>query len=192
MRDLKLVIIHNIVGKNQIKTMSETATSRAIFEPFIKGLGLDCGFGGDSVHPSAITMDLPQVEGGRYTTVGADKQILQGHCGDLSGFTNESLDYIHSSHLLEDFSYSRLVEIIAEWRRVLKVGGLILTNCPNQKSFLAHCAKTSQPLNLAHHEATFSLETFKSKVLAHTGPWETVLEVPEHGPYSWLQIIRKI
>jgi len=171
--------------------MSETATSREIFRGYLDGLGLDIGFGGDAVLPHVITMDLP-IEGGRYTTVGGDRQILQGSCDDLSGFCNESLDFIHSSHLLEDFSYEKLVKIIAEWRRVLKVGGLILTNCPDQQKFIAHCARTGQGLNDAHHEQTYSLANFKSKVLSKTGPWETLLEVPEHGPYSWLQVIKKI
>lgn len=166
---------------------SETSTSRHILAPFCAGLGLDIGFGRDKVVPHAISFDMPTP----YTCVGGDEQIMRGDCRDLRMFCDESLDYIYSSHLLEDFTYEQLIPLIGEWRRVLKVGGRVVTNCPDQQRFLSHCAATGQGLNLAHKEANFSLQTFKDTVLAHTGPWEVQHETPEHGPYSWLLVVAK-
>lgn len=169
--------------------MSETAASRDLLAPFCVGRGLDIGFGGDAVVPDAITFDMPHP----YTRVGEDRQVLQGSCMDLSMICSEALDYVYSAHLLEDFTYQQLAEvIIPEWRRVLRVGGLLVTNCPNQQRFLDHCARTGQGLNMAHKEQDFSLETFEERVLRHTGPWETVLRMPEHGAYSWLAVARKV
>jgi predicted SAM-dependent methyltransferase len=168
--------------------VSETAASREILAPYCAGLGLDLGFGGDAVVPDALTFDMPRP----YTNVGGDRQILRGDCRNLSFLCDESMDYLYASHLIEDWTYEDQVEIIREWRRVLRVGGLIIINCPDQQKFLAHCQRTGQGLNLAHKESTYSLETYKSRVLAQTGPWETVLEVPEHGAYSWLAVHRKV
>lgn len=173
--------------------MSETAASREVLAPFCVGLGLDLGFGGDPVLPLinpqgiCLPFDMPRP----YTRVGADPQILRGDCRDLSFICENALDYCYSSHLLEDFSYSDAQAIIREWRRVLKPGGVIVTNCPDQQRFLAHCAATSQPLNLAHLEQDWSIETFERNVLVPTGPWETVFREPVHGAYSWLLVVRK-
>jgi len=175
--------------------MSECDASRHIFAPYCAGkLGLDLGYGGDAFlkEPSCITLDLP---GGSYTNVGADKQILRGHCGDLSGFCDNSLSYIHNAHVAEDFFFSELREkIVPEWYRCLEVGGVLCTNCPDQSVYLEVNRRngTEALVNQAHKEASFSLATWNSEVIAHTGPWEVVFEQDKFGDYSWLQILRKI
>lgn len=153
----------------------------------LQPFGMDVGYGGDRIVPHAWAFDLPQP----YTHVGDDRQQLRGDCRHFPFLCDGALDWLYSAHLLEDFSYSDLVHIITEWRRVLKPGGLLVTNCPDQQRFLAHCAKTGQPGNLAHCESDFSLDNFKNRVLALTGPWEHVYEMPESGAYSWYLVVRK-
>lgn len=167
--------------------VSETDTARSILAPFCNGIGLDMGFGGSSITPTALTFDMAQP----YTNVGGDRQVLRGDARRLPFVCNEALDFIHSSHLLEDFHYDELVNIITEWRRCLRTGGVLVTNCPDQQKFLSHCATTGQGVNLAHKEQDFSLSNFKSRVLSRTGPWTPVFEEPNHGPYSWLLVIAK-
>jgi predicted SAM-dependent methyltransferase len=169
--------------------MSESNTSKDIFAPWLQGIGLNIGFGGSKVAgDNEITFDMPEP----YTNVGDGVQIIRGDARRLPMFCSESLNWIHSAHLCEDFPYSQLVEIIKEWRRVLKVGSHLLTNCPNQQKFLAHCKKSGQLGNAAHFEQDFSLQTWNQHVIAHTGPWEVVYENDNHGPYSWLQCLKKI
>jgi hypothetical protein len=170
--------------------MSETAASREILAPYCsEPWGVDLGYGGDPIVPHAITFDMPRP----YTSVGSARQILKGDVRDLSCFQDGALDWVYSAHLLEDFSYSELANtIVPGIYRILRVGGLFVTNCPDQQRFLAHCARTGQGLNMAHLEPDFSLETFKVHVLGMTGPWEPVREVPEHGAYSWLSVVRKV
>lgn len=151
-------------------------------------MGIDLGFGGSAIVPHALTMDMehpycPSLEG--------HKQFFKGDCRNLSFLCDEVMDWLFSSHLLEDFSYIDLIGIIHEWRRVLKRGGLLIINCPDQQKFLAHCAATGQGVNLAHHEQDFSLENFKSKIVCQT-PWEIVFEEPSFGPYSWLLVLKKL
>ncbi len=168
--------------------VSETSLSREVLAPYCDGIGIDAGYGGDKVVPHAWAFDMPQA----YTNVGTDRQQLRGDCRHFPFLCDGALDWIHSAHLLEDFTYAELIPILSEWRRVIRMGGVIITNCPNQQRFLTHCAKTGQGLNLAHKEATFSLQTFKSNVLDKTGPWETVFEQDNFGPYSWLLVVRKV
>lgn len=167
--------------------VSEASTCKDILAPYCKGFGMDMGFGGYATSKDVWTFDSPTP----YTCVGKDRQILRGDCRRLPFLCDGALDYFVTHHLLEDFSYDDLVNIIVEWRRCLTVGGLLIVNCPDQKKFLNHCKLTGQGVNLSHKETDFSLENFKSKVLARSGLWEEVFVEPNHGPYSWLTCHRK-
>ena len=164
--------------------VSETSVARSVLAPYCEGVGLDIGYVGDPIVPSAITMDMPTP----YTSVGGNRQILRGDCRDLSFICDGALDYIYSSHLLEDFTYYEFWKILIGWRRVLRVGGRIITNCPDQQRFLKHCAATGQGINGNHKEQDFSLENFK-KILFKTGSWEVVFEEPDAPPYSWYLVV---
>lgn len=167
---------------------SETSAAREDLGPFCIGLGMDIGFGGDAIVPTALTMDMIQPY---CPALSGDPQIIRGDCRNLSFLCDGVLDYIYSSHLLEDFSYGELVPLIAEWRRVLKPGGKLVANCPDQQRFLSYIAKNNQGNNLAHKEQDFSLETFKDRVLSQTGPWEHIYEMPDDGRYSWYLVMAK-
>lgn len=168
--------------------MSETDKSRSILAPYCKGLGMDVGYGGNKVVPEAWAFDMPQP----YTRVGEDRQQLRGDCRSFPFLCDGALDYIYSSHVLEDFTYYELLYILHEWHRCLKPGGLLITNCPNQQKFLAHCAATGQGVNPHHKEPDFSLETFTAQVLDKIGKWEVVFEDPSFQEYSWLQVVKKL
>ncbi|MBA4189119.1 MAG: hypothetical protein C0467_14065 [Planctomycetaceae bacterium] len=167
--------------------MSETAAAREELAPYCQGIGLDIGFGGSAITPTAITMDMPRP----YTKVGEDRQILRGCCKSLNFICDNSLDYIYSSHLLEDFTYHELCRILHEWRRCLKTGGLLITNCPDQQRFLKHCSATGQPLNLAHKEQDFSLSTY-TNVINGVGRWQEIYINHNAGAYSFYAVHKKL
>jgi len=57
-----------------------------------------------------------------------------GNANDLGIFEDESIDTIYASHILEHFYYgldSELVFTLAEWHRVLKVGGELMISVPD-------------------------------------------------------------
>ena len=54
----------------------------------------------------------------------------------LPMFINGSVDMIYASHILEYFDSSEVVRVLAEWRRVLKAGGLLRLAVPD---FAALC-----------------------------------------------------
>ena len=169
--------------------MSETKSARPVLSKFCNGIGMDIGFGGTAIVPSAITFDMskpycPSIEN--------HAQILRGDCRSFPYICDNALDYIYSSHLLEDFTYAELIPIIHEWRRILKMNGLLVINCPNQQKFLEHCRKTGQGINLAHKEPDFSYLTFKTKVIDKTGNWQIIFLEQEVKPYSWYLVVKKV
>jgi SAM-dependent methyltransferase len=168
--------------------VSETAAARSVLAPYCVGRGIDIGFGGDAITNNAWAFDMPVP----YTTVGSHRQVLRGDCRKLHFLCDSSLDFIYSSHLLEDFFYSDLIPIITEWRRVLAPNGVLVINCPDQRRFLAHCAATGQGTNDNHKEPDFSLRTFMDHVLVFTGTWNVVLQNADVPPYSWYLVLRKV
>lgn len=168
--------------------MSETKNARSALSKYCNGIGLDVGFGGTAIVPTAITFDMPRPY---CPSLEGHTQILRGDCRSFPFICDNALDYIYSSHLLEDFTYPELIPIIFEWRRILKMNGLIVINCPNQKRFLDHCKKTGQGINLAHKESDFSLETFKNKIVDKTGHWQIIFRDADVKPYSWYLVIKK-
>ena len=169
--------------------MSECSSAREFLGKFVpeSGLNLEVGFGGDLLVPWQYGVDryIP------YTSVNSIKQTFRGHCDDFSYLCDESVSSISSSHLLEDFSYSHLGRILTEWRRVLRIGGLIITNAPHQQQYLATCRKDGTEPNQAHYEPDFSLPKFR-EVLDQCGKWETVFEKYDALPYSWYLVVKKL
>ena len=122
-------------------TMSETSAARSVLAPYCVGLGLDLGFGGSAISPTAITFDMPQMY---CPSLEGHRQHLRGDATNMPFICDEAFDYIYSSHLIEDFYYDELIGIISEWRRILAPGGVLVLNAPDQKKFLAHCDATGQ------------------------------------------------
>ncbi|HYF61880.1 MAG TPA: glycosyltransferase, partial [Herpetosiphonaceae bacterium] len=157
---------------------SETSKCRARLDPYCVGYGADLGFGGDPINDRAVRVDMPQP----YTQLGAYPVQLGGNADSLVWFADASLDYLYSSHLLEDFVDTRTV--LAEWLRVLKVGGRLIIYCPDEQRFRAHCQATGQPYNPHHKHADFSID-FVKRILAGLGQTTYLYENPDVDGYSW-------
>ena len=55
---------------------------------------------------------------------------------DLKCFDDASVDVIYSSHSFEYFDRFEAVDILKEWRRVLKVGGVLRLSVPDFKALI--------------------------------------------------------
>lgn len=164
---------------------SETSKCRTRLAPYCQGYGVDLGFGGDAITAHAIRVDLPTP----YTHVGDASVQLGGDTTRLHWFRDEVLDFVYSSHLLEDFVDTRAVLI--EWLRVLKTGGRLIIFCPDEQRFRAHCARTGQPYNPHHKHAHFSLEFVKG-LLADIGQTTVLYEQDNVDVYSWDLVVEKL
>lgn len=68
---------------------------------------------------------------------------------DLSNFSNDSVDLIYASHVLEYFDRLEARRVLAEWRRVLKSGGILRLAVPDFEALVEVYLKYKD-LNLIH------------------------------------------
>lgn len=167
------------------RSTSETSKCRERLAPFCTGYGIDIGPGGDPITETAVRVDLPQP----YTKVGKYKVQLGGDCRALYWFKDNSLDYVYSSHVLEDFA--EIEPILREWLRVLKPGGNLILFCPDQKAYEAHCNGLKEKPNPYHKDPNFSINTVK-RALDNIGRTRNIHETPLIDIYSWELVAQKL
>lgn len=165
--------------------ISETSKCRNRLAKYCLGYGVDLGFGGDPITPSAIRVDFDTP----YAKVGEYPVQLGGSAENLFWFQDSSLDYVYSSHLLEDFLDTEFV--LREWIRVLKPGGFLVIFCPDEKIYSNHCKQTGQPYNTAHVHSDFSLSFLKS-ILEKIGKTEVIYENSCVDIYSFDLVCKRI
>lgn len=166
--------------------MSETSRCRDRLKKYCVGYGIDIGYGGDPIVPSAITVDMPQP----YTKVGTAPLNLGGDARNLYWFANDSLNYVYSSHLLEDFDPSETKKILLEWLRVLAVGGNLILYLPDEQKYRKHCETTGQSYNYSHKNEYFSLMSIKD-LISDIPHIEIIHEDPACEEYSFEIVITK-
>ena len=128
--------------------MSETVKHRALFLPYCVGNGLDIGYGGDPIIDTAITLDQEH----RYSFEGKKPQNLTADATSLYMFADNALDYVYSSHCIEDFRET--ADVLREWLRVVKVGGYLCLLFPDEAVYRAK----SKTTNIAHVHGTFGMQ----------------------------------
>lgn len=82
------------------------------------GMMLNIGCGEDP--KGDIRLDIRKT---RSVNIIADARMLP--------FRDESFDYVYSSHLIEHFSHRYVRNVLLEWVRALKKGGIIEISCPD-------------------------------------------------------------
>ncbi|MDD5261036.1 MAG: methyltransferase domain-containing protein [Methylacidiphilales bacterium] len=164
---------------------SETSKCRLRLARFCTGYGVDLGFGGDPITSQAIRVDSPMP----YANTGTASVQLGGDATRLHWFRDGVLDYVYSSHLLEDFEDTKAV--LREWVRVLKPGGNLVLFCPDEQVYRQHCKATGQVYNENHKHPDFSLEKAKA-LLSEIGGVKFIHETPLVDIYSWDLVAQKI
>ena len=155
--------------------------------PYCKGHGLDLGCGFNKVTQEAWGLDLRTP----YTELGNDTIELIMDAEKLEHIRANSLDYIFSSHLLEDFEDTR--KVLWYWLSCLKIGGYLILYLPNQQLYRAHCESSGVKSNPTHKIDNMSLEYIKD--IIDKGNWSNSLtiveEIPHHAIYSFFIVIQK-
>ena len=149
--------------------------------------GLDLGFGGNAIIPSAICLDLESI----YCKPGLSPQHLVGTAQCLYWFRDNVLDYIFSSHLLEDFIDIR--SVLDEWCRVLKIGGVLLLYLPDEQRYRKIVGESGGYINTHHVYEHMSLH-FMEELLAKYFPNLEIIhtyEETEGSMWSFFMVIRK-
>lgn len=166
------------------RKVSETSKCRESLGPFCQGNGIDIGFGGDPIVPHAICMDLPN----SYAKYQANPQHLHGDARDLSWFQSESMDFVYSSHVLEDFPDTKAV--FAEWFRVLRPGGRMILFLPDEQVYRAHCYANNKPPN-KHHVHDFFGEGYMKDIIKDFPDARIIHYKFPVGIYSFEMVIEK-
>jgi len=162
----------------ELTAPSETAKCRSRLAKYCVGSGCDLGAGNDSIVPWAITVDVK---------ADACPQVL-GDAAHLDWLADNELDFVYSSHLLEDFTDTEAV--LREWLRVLRQGGLLILFGPDEQIYHRHCLNTGQLYNCAHKINNFSLEYIKT-VLRKIGESEIIHQAPIVDDYSFELVVKK-
>jgi len=87
----------------------------------LKKLNLGCG---DKILPGYINVDVAGSRQGRKPDVLCDLRRLKP-------FADNEIDEILSVHVVEHFWRWEVVDVVKEWVRVLKPGGMMVIECPN-------------------------------------------------------------
>ncbi len=164
---------------------SETSKVRNSLKIFCNGNGIDIGFGGDPILKSAITIDLPSP----YAKYKANPLHLRGSGDNLYWFKDNVLDYVYSSHLLEDFENTEVV--INEWLRVIKIGGNLVLFLPDEQVYREYNKKLGKNPNHNHVHDHFSLEFIKD-IIKSRDDVKIIHEVAISNIYSFELVIKKI
>lgn len=152
--------------------------------------GVEVGTGGAPLISNLISVDLPIP----YTKCGTAPIQLKGDGKMLRWFADESLDYLYSSHLFEDFGPDKNGAVLDEWLRVLRPGGVLALLLPEQPRYLRACARKREAPNEHHVIATFGPEYMAGlvrvqggcKVLQTTCFWES-----DPDEYNFLLLLQK-
>jgi len=85
-----------------------------------KKLILEIGCGENKVFKNSIGLDIRPLEG---VDIVSDARKLP--------FEDNYFDHVYSSHVLEHFSHNEVKQVLREWIRVLKYGGIFEVRCPD-------------------------------------------------------------
>jgi predicted SAM-dependent methyltransferase len=135
----------------------ETSKTKHRVEKYIWGNGLDIGCNCDKITPSAIGVDraiLPEVN-------------LIGYAEDLDWFTDECLDFVYSSHTLEDLEDTE--GVLREWVRVIKPRGHLMLYLPHKDFY----PNIGHPLANKAHKHDFVPDDIV-KILAKIGQTQVI------------------
>lgn len=167
---------------------SETAKYRHLTSHYCNnGCGIDIASQGDPVVPWAWQLDLPTAEFKHYNSGNEPRSKYQLHgYGHQLPVADGSLDFVYSSHLIEDYPVERWPEIFREWARPLKPGGTLIILTPDSDLWEAALA-AGQPPNDAHrhcpklgemseHAKTTGLEVIEERMTnVHEGDYTIML-----------------
>jgi len=137
---------------------NEVDTCRDRLAPYCIGYGLDLGFGGARpIVPHAICIDREIAHPARANFPGDNYPThLVGNVAKLRWFMYGSMDFIFSSHVLEDFLDTK--SVLIEWFQVLRPGGNMVLFLPDQPTYEKRCFEANVRPNPAHKHKDFGLE----------------------------------
>lgn len=152
---------------------------------YCQGRGLDIGCGRRKCWPSMIGVDNLKDYGGLKNKP-VDVDVI-AESENLSMFTDDSMDFVFSSHNLEHMVDYKAV--LKEWWRVIKPDGYLVLYLPHANFY----PRMGQPGSNPDHKHDFMPDDIIN-TMREVGSWE-LLENEERNKsveYSFFQVFKKI
>lgn len=99
-----------------------------------RGRGLDIGAGMHRTFPHFISVDN-NIDAQLFGHAMPRPDIFVKDAGDLSLLADASMDFAFSSHMLEHVEEERLVKVLREWLRVVRMGGYLVLYLPDEDEY---------------------------------------------------------
>jgi ADP-heptose:LPS heptosyltransferase/predicted SAM-dependent methyltransferase len=149
--------------------------------PYTRGTGLDIGCGPERIWPHAIGIDRYRSDKGAAVSSDIRKLPL---------FANGSVDWVFSSHAVEDFSEKDTLPLLREWWRVIRPGGHLVLYLPHEDHYPKIGEQGCNPAHLRNLNPQNIID-----VMTEIGAkeWDILEdEVRSEGTeYSFYQVFRK-
>lgn len=182
-------MIFNIFKRKQKKEKRdydpETHPERLALLPYCKGKGIDVGCGFRKTSSNCIGIDiLPKGKKGKYGVMKGKKSVadIQASGDNLCMFKDNELDFVVSRHNLEH--YVDVIKTLQEWKRVLKVGGIMANILPDE----THCNTIAFDPT---HKHAFTPESYE-RLLKIIGGWEIIKTETVIPNWSFICVAKKI
>jgi ubiquinone/menaquinone biosynthesis C-methylase UbiE len=182
-------IIRKLMNRNKKKRMhvedDEHHPERLALVPYCVGRGIDVGCGYRKTSSNCIGIDIlaKGMIGKDGCVCGKQSRAdIQASGDDLSMFADDELDFVISRHNLEH--YIDIVKTLLEWKRVLKIGGIMGIILPDETRL------NTIALDPTHKHA-FTPESLK-RLLTLIGGFETIAMKSVVPDWSFLCVARKI
>lgn len=160
----------------------ENEAAKIIFDivPYTRGRGVDLGCGKYKAYPHMIGVD----DGNHWGTMGAN---IVSDCSRLPFFSDNCMDFVFSSHLLEHIPNPRLA--LKDWWRIIKVGGYLVLYLPHKKFY----PNKGHPMANKDHMHDFLPEDIIG-LMETIGGWDLIINQDrnEGNEYSFLQVFKKL
>ena len=100
-----------------------------LMEPYLRGLGMDCGCGSNRLSPTVLSTDwFPQKGVDLIWNCVYNNQRIP------YPFSDETFDFVFASHVLEDFELDQIQWMFDELLRIIKPGGYLVTIGPDMQN----------------------------------------------------------
>ena len=168
--------------------------------PYVSGSGLDLGCGDNKLEiPKDSKNNCLGVDGGYFSGPNTTAGLL-ADVTDLAVFSDESFDYVYSSHTLEDLAHPALT--LKEWWRVIRPGGRLILYLPLVRSVAKALGRVDwesfypdkgTPGANVHHVTDFHPVGIK-ETIEQLGHAELLLDEVrgDKDEYSFLQVYKKL
>ena len=166
---------------------TEAQEIQGIADRYCVGNGLDLGCGERKIVADAVGVDFMT----QYAIAGHPVTQADFHGGWADYFNSEKpadLDYIFSSHLIEDFDNA--YQILDHWVEAIKPGGHIVLYLPIERKFKDHCHATGQLYNPHHKQNWTGYKDFMDKLTNDKVNLTEGYDGP--GIYSFYVVLQKV